>query len=494
MEFIKKGNKFSDAEKSFQSNYPPSNMPVDTFDHPHIICQVTEAGHADTLLSSEAVLFIHYSQKNKDSASKDLIPSQPPIGLTAPNDKQAKDTTTKQSKCVPKRIITNEIVQKIVKYNQCGLSSKKTAELLGITQAQICYRLRRYRKFGILTADQSHKRRQKQAQRQVEIDKVYQLMLAMLQYNPLMKLRQVWLQLELHGFWIPKGTIYLLMHGPVVAVCVLSNEESKSPQLDNSTPYDPTIIDLVKNSMTTSLDDIVFVSYYKLGYSYQFFGEKSSHPVANKKSDICGFFVGAFLVVSSSGIHLYQTNVTYHKSYGYGASVQAMLSAWKDTNKKHKVFLSAHADHKEETVKDIQDAGHQVEIYPANHADPHLGDVLFYNIGSLLRKHNPTSFKQVESLITNQEALFPTTTVKALHSVIVSYANDSKKLNKDSRLPPRHSPLFIPTSVITEQQYDQLNAAAKKCPLLSHSASSSGSNLTSHNGGTDSHSTAPVNL
>ncbi|KAJ9073660.1 hypothetical protein DSO57_1013902 [Entomophthora muscae] len=490
MEFIKKGNKFSDAEKSFQSNYPPSNMPVDTFDHPHIICQVTEAGHADTLLSCETVLFSHHLQKNKDSASKDLIPSQPPIGLTAPNDKQAKDTTIKQSKRVSKRIITNEIVQKIVKYNQCGLSKKKTAELLGITQANVSYRLQRYQNFGILAANQSHNKWQRQAQG----DKAYPLMLAMLQHDPLMKLSQVRLQLGLHGFWISKRTIYFWMHGSVVSVRVLSNEENKPPQLDNSTPYDPTIIDLVKNSMTTSSDDTVFVSYYKLGYSYQFFGEKSFHPVANKKSDICGFFVGAFLAVSSSGVHLYQTNVTYYKSYGYGASVQAMLSAWKDTNKKHKVFLSAHADHKEETVKDIRDAGHQVEIYPANHADLHLGDVLFYNIGSLLRKHNPTSFKQVKSLITNQEALFPATAVKALHSVIVSYANDSKKLNKDSRLPPRHSPLFIPAPVVTEQQYEQLKAAANKCPPLSHSASSTESNLTSHNGGTDSHSTPPVNL
>ncbi|KAJ9080079.1 hypothetical protein DSO57_1028906 [Entomophthora muscae] len=47
--------------------------------------------------------------------------------------------------------------------------------------------------------------------------------------------------------------------------------------------------------------------------------------------------------------------------------------------------------------KKIQADGHNVSIFPAGHANLHLGHVLFFNIEDTICERNPTTFSQVVS-------------------------------------------------------------------------------------------------
>ncbi|KAJ9086093.1 hypothetical protein DSO57_1007755 [Entomophthora muscae] len=106
--------------------------------------------------------------------------------------------------------------------------------------------------------------------------------------------------------------------------------------------------------------------------------------------------------------------------------------------------------------KKIQAESHNISIFPVCHADLHLGDVLFFNIGGTIRERNSTTFSQVLSSANNPSVLFPHQKIAEMFTKMAFNALVKSQSPKDPQLPPCDSPVYKPITVLPRSENDVL--------------------------------------
>ncbi|KAJ9060956.1 hypothetical protein DSO57_1025502 [Entomophthora muscae] len=103
--------------------------------------------------------------------------------------------------------------------------------------------------------------------------------------------------------------------------------------------------------------------------------------------------------------------------------------------------------------KKVQADSHNFSILPAGHADLHLGDVLFFNIGDTICGRNPTTFSQVVGAANGHTVLFSCHKVAEMFTNMALNALSSSQLLKDLQLPPCDFPAYKLITVCNTQVF-----------------------------------------
>ena len=213
--------------------------------------------------------------------------------------------------------------------------------------------------------------------------------------------------------------------------------------------------------MTSLLDDVIFISYYKLSIAFDDFGTQGRATAQKGRKKVKrGTFIGAFLAVLAKGFVYYRTNPDFIKGYSYGPILGGLLDSWDGSNSKHQVFLSHQMEGSSTALEAIQQRGHQASVYPAGHADVHLADVVFFNIGDTLRERRPQAFNDLYLGVLDHNSLFGRQMVADLFAQMVFHVNMGNQLRKDKRLPPRATATYQPIQPMTDEEYNKRYMAA----------------------------------
>ncbi|KAJ9055436.1 hypothetical protein DSO57_1003933 [Entomophthora muscae] len=151
----------------------------------------------------------------------------------------------------------------------------------------------------------------------------------------------------------------------------------------------------------------MLISYYKLSIAFDDFGEQGRAATQKGRKKVKkGTFIGAFLAVSAKGFVYYQINPDFIIGYSYSHILGGLLDSWDSSNSKYRVFLSHQMEGSSTALKVIQGCGHQASVYPAGHADVHLADVVFFNMGSTLQERHPQAFNNLYLGVLDHNFLF----------------------------------------------------------------------------------------
>ncbi|KAJ9066988.1 hypothetical protein DSO57_1004086 [Entomophthora muscae] len=104
--------------------------------------------------------------------------------------------------------------------------------------------------------------------------------------------------------------------------------------------------------------------------------------------------------------------------------------------------------------KKIKAGGHNVSILPAGHANLHLDETLFFNIGDTIQERNPTTFNQVVSAANNPIVPFSCQNIAKFFAKMTFNALSSSQYPKDPQLPPCDSPVYKSITFLTNHEYD----------------------------------------
>ncbi|KAJ9080832.1 hypothetical protein DSO57_1020815 [Entomophthora muscae] len=111
-------------------------------------------------------------------------------------------------------------------------------------------------------------------------------------------------------------------------------------------------------------------------------------------------------------------------------------------------------------LKAIQKRRHQTSVYPAGHADIHLGDVVLFNIGDTVREHRPQAFNDLYLGVFNHESLFDQQMVADLFTQIVFHVKMGNQSCKDKHLPPCATVTYQPIKAMTNEEYNKWHMMA----------------------------------
>ncbi|KAJ9064907.1 hypothetical protein DSO57_1025434 [Entomophthora muscae] len=274
--------------------------------------------------------------------------------------------------CQKCQIITNEIIEEIVSPNQNGVSFAKIATWLQFTEAVIKPKFWALLKRG---GTKLVKKPKKQANSQIK--EVYPLMLALLQQDPYIQLTEVCCLLGLQGIFIASRTAQLWMHGLLVSVLIMINWLSDELYDGSDLPHGPVIGATLTCCLSSILDNVVFISYYELSLQFHDYGILSEkNALKGKKKEVQGKIIGTFLAVSLKETLFYRTTTSYTNGYWYRKFLSDLLTTWSSANSKFQIFLSHQIKCTEVASKKIEADSHKFSIFPAGHADLHLGDVV----------------------------------------------------------------------------------------------------------------------
>ncbi|KAJ9047997.1 hypothetical protein DSO57_1039483 [Entomophthora muscae] len=104
--------------------------------------------------------------------------------------------------------------------------------------------------------------------------------------------------------------------------------------------------------------------------------------------------------------------------------------------------------------KKIKAGGHNVSILPAGHANLHLSETLFFNIGDTIQERNPTTFNQVVSAANNPIVPFYCQKIAEIFTKMDFNVLSSSQYPKDSQLPPYDSLVYKSITFLTNHEYD----------------------------------------
>ncbi|KAJ9089125.1 hypothetical protein DSO57_1016047 [Entomophthora muscae] len=233
--------------------------------------------------------------------------------------------------------------------------------------------------------------------------------------------------------------VQLWMHEKVSSIRVLTNFAPNQWDGAKDSPYDTAIESTLVRCLTSLTDDIMFV-LYSLSIAFNYFGEKEKAATKNGRKKVKkGTFIGAFLAVSAKGFVYYQTNPDFINGYSYGHILSELLDSLNGSNSKHRVFLSHQMEESSTALKAIQECGHQASVYPDGHANIHLADVVFFNIGITLQECRPQAFINLYLGVLDHYFLFGHQMTADLFAQMVFHMNMGNQSCKDNCLPPRVS-------------------------------------------------------
>ncbi|KAJ9067341.1 hypothetical protein DSO57_1000253 [Entomophthora muscae] len=205
----------------------------------------------------------------------------------------------------------------------------------------------------------------------------------------------------------------------------------------------------------------MFISYYKLSIAFDDFGKQGKAAAKNRRKKVKkGTFIGAFLAVSAKGFVYYWTNPDFINGYSYSHILGGLLDSWDSSNSKYQGFLSHQMEDSSTTLEAIQGRRHQASVYPASHADIHLADVIFFNMGSTLQERCPQAFNNLYLGVLDHNFIFGRQMVADLFVQMVFYVNMGNQSRKDKRLPPRATATYQPIQPMTNEEYNKCYMAA----------------------------------
>ncbi|KAJ9065471.1 hypothetical protein DSO57_1019379 [Entomophthora muscae] len=145
----------------------------------------------------------------------------------------------------------------------------------------------------------------------------------------------------------------------------------------------------------------------RLSIAFDDFGKQGRAATQKGRKKVKkGTFIDAFLAVSAKGSVYYQTNPDFNNSYKYSHILDGLLDSWDGSNSKQWVFLSHQMEGSSTALKAIQQHRHQALVYPASHADIHLGDVIFFNIRDTVQERHPQAFNDLYLGVLDNNSLF----------------------------------------------------------------------------------------
>ena len=237
---------------------------------------------------------------------------------------------------------------------------------------------------------------------------------------------QVQKQLAHHGIWVSERMVQLWMHGKVASIRVLTNFASDQWDGAEDSLYDQDIKSTLVRCLTSLSDDVIFISYYKLSIAFDDFGTQGRATAQKGRKKVKrGTFIGAFLAVLAKGFVYYWTNPDFIKGYSYSPILGGLLDSWDGSNSKHQVFLSHQMEGSSTAREAIQQRGHQASVYLAGHADIHLADVVFFNMGSTLWERRPQAFNNLYLGVLDHNSLFGRQMMADLFAQMVFHVNMS---------------------------------------------------------------------
>ena len=124
----------------------------------------------------------------------------------------------------------------------------------------------------------------------------------------------------------------------------------------------------------------------------------------------------------------------------------------------------------EVVLEKLLDANHSAFVFPENHSDLHLGDVLFYNMGTQLRKNDIQSHTAAYNLACKADRLFPDSFVSDVFSDIYHFAVAENPARKSGILPPRFSPIIPDLAKITVADHQRVLASRRDPDLVQNVA------------------------
>ncbi|KAJ9085875.1 hypothetical protein DSO57_1009715 [Entomophthora muscae] len=213
-----------------------------------------------------------------------------------------------------------------------------------------------------------------------QISKAYSVMLNLLQQDPKLPLTQVRKQLADHGIWVSECMVQLWMYGKVASIQVLTNVAGNQWDGAEDFLYDYAIESTLVQCLTNLIDDVKFISYYKLLISFDDFGEQGRAATKKGGKKIKKeTFIGAFLAISAKGSVYYWKTPDLTNGYKYSHILGGLLNFWYSLNSLQQGFLSYQMKGSSTSLKAIQEHGHQASFYPVCHADIHLSDIVVVN-------------------------------------------------------------------------------------------------------------------
>ena len=197
------------------------------------------------------------------------------------------------------------------------------------------------------------------------------------------------------------------MSGVIIGLRVVTNQVNNTLIADITDPYDPTISSFVKELFRPSSPDVIFLAYYKVAASHQDFGQPRGANNKPNKGMLSCKWKGVFIATGKNGIRQFTVSDDSHSGYSYLAGLSRLLADYAAKTGEVTFAISSSMEKKLVVEDQLKEAGHNVLIYPANHANLHLGDVLFYNMGDLLRKRRPADHTFVFQYAGDIPMLFP---------------------------------------------------------------------------------------
>ncbi|KAJ9083950.1 hypothetical protein DSO57_1029221 [Entomophthora muscae] len=111
------------------------------------------------------------------------------------------------------------------------------------------------------------------------------------------------------------------------------------------------------------------------------------------------------------------------------------------------------------TIKTIQGRGHQASVYPANHADIHLADDVFFNIRDTVQERCPHTFNDLYLGVLDYDPLFGQQMMADLFFQMIFNVNKDSQLCKDKCISPQATAFYQPIKPMTYKEYNKLYMA-----------------------------------
>ncbi|KAJ9090197.1 hypothetical protein DSO57_1004775 [Entomophthora muscae] len=101
----------------------------------------------------------------------------------------------------------------------------------------------------------------------------------------------------------------------------------------------------------------------------------------------------------------------------------------------------------------IQGRRNQASVYPTSHADIHLADVVFFNIGDTVQQRCLQAFNDLYIGVFDHESLFGCQMVTDLFVQMVFHMNMDNQSCKDKHIPPCATAIYQPTTAMANEEY-----------------------------------------
>lgn len=132
--------------------------------------------------------------------------------------------------------------------------------------------------------------------------------------------------------------------------------------------------------------------------------------------------------------------------------------------------LSSHIEGQDFVLESLLEANHHDLIFPEKHFDLHLGDFLFYNMGTQLKENGIWSHNTAYNTLYKVDMMLLNWLVSDAFSDIYHFAVTENPAHKLGILPPQFSPTIPDLEKITVVNHQRVLASKLKLSLVQNVA------------------------